>query len=128
MFNPEGDFIRKINFGPKSAVERSSLDFHPVPHVLLASPYSFTIDSDGKIVLVDYSYHRIVVYHAIDKHAPKEMDAQVFLTCGGQQEKGTPLPPEAKLQNPIAIVMDQGIVYLSDYGNHRICVFGSVDK
>ncbi|MFE3375989.1 NHL domain-containing protein [Streptomyces anulatus] len=113
--------VRKITAnGQISTVAGSGVagfagDGGPAVIAQLRNPYAVVVNSDGELFIADSSNHRVRKITA---------DGQISTVAGtGSAGYGGDDGPatSAKLNTPLGVVVDStGILYISDYQNHRV--------
>ncbi len=123
VFSPEGKFVGKCGKAGSGPGEFNQ-------------PWGITLDKDGNIFVADWKNHRVQKltgqgkplmsigeYGAIEE--PEDSFAVTYLgpyIAAASEKAGNPSPD--KLNHPTDVAVDSdGDIYVTDWGNHRVCVF-----
>ena len=123
VFNPEGKFIGKCG-GPG----KGPGDFN--------QPWGITLDKDGNIYVADWKNHRVQKLSSAGKclmtigsyGVIQEPEGAYAVTIFGPYIKADSekagYPRTDQFNHPTDVAVDtDGDIYISDWGNHRVCVF-----
>ena len=128
VFTPDGKFVGKCG-GPGKGDGQFD------------QPWGITLDKDGNIYVADWNNHRIQKlspegrflmkfgeYGKVEE--PEDAYAVTYLgpyVTAASEREGYPSP--GKLNHPTDVAVDpEGDIYVTDWGNHRVCVFDSEGK
>jgi DNA-binding beta-propeller fold protein YncE len=125
VFSPEGKFIGKSGGPGKGPGEFNQ-------------PWGITLDKDGNIYVADWKNHRIQKLSSAGKclmtigsyGAIQEPEGAYAVTIfgpyvtGDSEKAGYPRTDQFNHPTDVAVDSD-GDIYVSDWGNHRVCVFDS---
>ena len=128
VFTPEGKFVAKCGRAGSGDGEFNQ-------------PWGITLDKEGNIYVADWKNHRVQKlspegkflmkigeYGAIDE--PEGSYAVTYLgpyIAAASEKAGYPSP--SRLNHPTDVAVDtDGDIYVTDWGNHRVCVFDSEGK
>ena len=125
VFTPEGQFVGKCGSAGSGDGQFNQ-------------PWGITLDKDGNIYVADWKNHRIQKLSPEGKFLMKfgeygaiEVPEGSFAVSSlgpyilvGQEGKGYPKP--GLLNHPTDVAVDpDGDIYVTDWGNHRVCIFDS---
>ena len=104
-------------------------------------PWGITLDKDGNIYVADWKNHRVQKLSPEGKFLMKfgqygkadEPEGSYAVTMFGPyvaaQSETAGYPKPGTLNHPTDVaVHPDGDIYVTDCGNHRVCVFGSRGK
>jgi len=128
VFTPDGKFVGKCG-GPGTGDGQFD------------QPWGITLDKDGNIYVADWNNHRIqklspegrflMKFGEYGKVEQPEESYEVtylgpYVTAASERE-GYPSP--GKFNHPTDVAVDtDGDIYVTDWGNHRVCVFDNDGK
>lgn len=81
------------------------------------------VTAGGKLLVVDYSYHRVLIWNSLPTNTQVPADVVV-----GQLDKTTVSPGcnAMKLQYPESIAIVQGTLVVADSNNNRVLVWNTI--
>ena len=125
VFTPDGKFVGKCG-GPGSGDGQFN------------QPWGVTVDKDGNIYVADWKNHRVQKLSPEGKFLMKfgqygkveEPEGSYAVTMFGPyvaaQSETAGYPKPGTLNHPTDVAVDpDGDIYVTDWGNHRVCVFDS---
>jgi DNA-binding beta-propeller fold protein YncE len=125
VFTPDGKFVGKCG-GPGTGDGQFN------------QPWGITLDKDGNIYVADWKNHRVQKLSPEGKFLMKfgqygkveEPEGAYAVTMFGPyvaaQSETAGYPKPGTLNHPTDVAVDpDGDIYVSDWGNHRVCVFDS---
>jgi sugar lactone lactonase YvrE len=125
VFTPDGKFVGKCG-GPGNGDGQFN------------QPWGITLDKDGNIYVADWNNHRIQKLSPEGKflmkfgeygkiEEPEDAYGVTYLgpyITAASERAGYPSP--SRLNHPTDVAVDNdGDIYVTDWGNHRVCVFDS---
>jgi len=128
VFTPDGKLVGKCG-GPGSGDGQFN------------QPWGITLDKDGNIYVADWKNHRVQKLSPegkflmkIDEYGKVETPENAFaVTMFGPyvsaEAETAHYPKPGLLNHPTDVAVDpDGDIYVTDWGNHRVCVFDSEGK
>jgi len=124
VFSPEGKFVAKCGRAGSGPGEFNQ-------------PWGITLDNDGNIFVADWKNHRVQKWSpsgkylmSIGQYGTLPVDPNSFaVTYLGPYISSLPeseYPRAGVLNHPTDVAVDpEGDIYVTDWGNHRVCIFDS---
>ena len=128
VFTPDGKFVGKCGRAGSGDGEFNQ-------------PWGITLDKDGNIYVADWKNHRVQKLSPEGKFLMKigeygtieEPEGSFAVTMLGpyvsQSSETAGYPKPGLLNHPTGVAVDpDGDIYVTDWGNHRVCVFDAEGK